>query len=113
LGARCGLKSWLFFRDLLSRVVAGSPGFCEVRIGEGSREGLGDVAADAEVEGSGVVCALFNGSDGEVDRRELLPRREPEPSRSSDTCRAGSLLVSPSGKSGSPEDVIVMVIQSQ
>ena len=76
-------------------------------MGEGSREALEDVAADVEVEGSGVVRALCNGSEGDVDRRALLRRREPEPSRSSDACRTRSLFVRPSGTSGSPEDVIV------
>lgn len=56
-GARCGLNSWLFFLDLDGLEVPTIPGLSGGRIGEVSREGFGDVGADDEVDGRGVVDA--------------------------------------------------------
>lgn len=51
LGARIGLKSWLFFLDLfVTRLPVDAPDFAGGLTGEVSREGLGEVAADEFAE---------------------------------------------------------------
>ena len=63
-GARLGLISWLFFRDRGPLDGAAPVAFGGRRIGDGSREGLGELvkdgAGDRRGAGSGVVEARFN-----------------------------------------------------
>lgn len=70
-GARLGLISWLFFRDLDPLNGAAPAAFGGRRTGEGSREGLGELVSDGVGDrrgaGSGVVEARFKvGSVGTV-----------------------------------------------
>lgn len=58
LWPRTGLKSWLFFLDLpAERVPIDTLDLKDGRIGEPSREALGDVLAEVRPERSGVVKA--------------------------------------------------------
>lgn len=70
-GARLGLISWLFFRDLDPLNGPAPVALGGRRTGDGSREGLGELVSDGEGgsrgAGSGVVEARFNvGTDGTV-----------------------------------------------
>lgn len=48
LGLRLGLKSWLFLRERGPFVVDEGPGFTCGRIGDVSREGLGEFVVDVD-----------------------------------------------------------------
>jgi hypothetical protein len=68
-GARVGLSSWLFFLDLDPLDGAALTGLNDRRMGDGSREGLVELAAEEETDRSdadgGVVQARFTGgTDG-------------------------------------------------
>ena len=49
LMTRFGLRSWLFFLDLAIFVVLEVPGFSGGRMGDASRDGLGDVDVERGV----------------------------------------------------------------
>jgi hypothetical protein len=67
LDARFEPKSWLFFRDRLSREAGGPMGLDDARMGDASRDRSGEAEADVEV-GRGVVAARRRMWDGETDR---------------------------------------------
>ena len=70
LGARLGLSSWLFLRDLVGLELVTVPGLSGGRMGEVSRDGFGEVAADVVVDVRGVVDVRFRGRDeDEEDER--------------------------------------------
>ena len=58
-GARCGLKSWLFFLDLDMLAALAVPGFCGGRMGEASRAACGEVKIGDREAGRGLVEERF------------------------------------------------------
>ncbi len=67
-GGRVGLISVLFVRDLNPLEPSEIPGFSGGRMGEASRDDLGEVKVDEGFERRGVVDARISG-DGEADER--------------------------------------------
>ena len=65
-GGRVGLKSMLFFRDLSPLKPSEMPGISGGRVGEASRDGLGELAVDGGFDKRGVVDARNSGG-GEAD----------------------------------------------
>ena len=64
LGARMGLKSWLFFLDLAIREPVVAADLRGGRVGEASREGRGEFAADEDAERCGMVGVVVEDDFG-------------------------------------------------
>lgn len=82
LGPRMGLRSWLFFLDLVARDPVVMPDLSGGRVGEPSREGRGDVAAEEGAERCGtvgVVDARLRVGEEVGGCTSVVPVSEPEP----------------------------------
>jgi len=81
LEARMGLESWLFFRDLVARGPAVRADLRDGRVGEPSREGRGEFAAEDDADRCGTVGVVedrFEVAGEEVGGfRSLVPDPRP------------------------------------